>query len=120
MVNTDMKKNILIFFGGCSSEYSVSLSSASGVLLNLDREKYRPVPVGITQTGEWFYYTGSAEKLLDDSWLNEQDCVPALLSPNRGEKNLLLLGDTGVERIPVDVAFPVLHGRNGEIGRAHV
>lgn len=116
MVNTDMKKNILIFFGGCSSEYSVSLSSASGVLLNLDREKYRPVPVGITQTGEWFYYTGSAEKLLDDSWLNEQDCVPALLSPNRGEKNLLLLGDTGVERIPVDVAFPVLHGRNGEDG----
>lgn len=116
MVNTDMKKNILIFFGGCSSEYSVSLSSASGVLLNLDREKYCPVPVGITQTGEWFYYTGSAEKLLDDSWLNEQDCVPALLSPNRGEKNLLLLRDTGVERIPVDVAFPVLHGRNGEDG----
>ena len=39
----------------------------------------------------------AAEKLLDDSWLNEQDCVPALLSPNRGEKNLLLLKDTGVE-----------------------
>lgn len=116
MVNTDMKKNILIFFGGCSSEYSVSLSSASGVLLNLDREKYRPVTVGITQTGEWFYYTGSAEKLQDDSWLNEQDCVPALLSPNRGEKSLLLLRASGVERIPVDAAFPVLHGRNGEDG----
>lgn len=116
MVTANAKKSILIFFGGCSSEYGVSLSSASGVILNLDRERYLPVPVGITRTGKWFHYTGPAEKLLDDSWLNEQDCVPALLSPNRGEKSLLLLRTSGVERIPVDAALPVLHGRNGEDG----
>lgn len=112
-----MKKlNVAVFFGGCSSEYSVSLSSASGVILNLDGEKYNPLMVGITQDGQWYYYTGPVDKLLNDTWHNPQDCVPAALSPNRGEHSLLLLKADGVARIPVDVAFPVLHGRNGEDG----
>lgn len=110
------KQNILIFFGGCSSEYSVSLSSASGVILNLDKTKYNPVTVGITEKGKWYYYTGSVEKILNNTWLNEQDCIPAVLSPNRGEGCLLLLKESGVERIFVDAALPVLHGRNGEDG----
>lgn len=110
------KQNILIFFGGCSSEYSVSLSSASGVILNLDKTKYNPVTVGITEKGKWYYYTGSVEKILNNTWMNEQDCTPAVLSPNRGENCLLLLKESGVERISVDAALPVLHGRNGEDG----
>lgn len=112
-----MKKlNVAVFFGGCSSEYSVSLSSASGVILNLDSEKYNPLMVGITQEGHWYYYTGPVDKLLNDTWANSQDCVPAALSPNRGERSLLLLKADGILRIPIDVAFPVLHGRNGEDG----
>lgn len=110
------KLNVVVFFGGCSPEYSVSLSSASGVILNLDREKYNPLMVGITQEGTWYYYTGSVEKILNDTWQNPQDCTPAALSPNRGEKCLLLLKQDGICRIPVDVAFPVLHGQNGEDG----
>ena len=93
------KLNVAVFFGGCSPEYSVSLSSASGVILNLDREKYNPVLIGITQKGSWYHYTGSVDKLLNDTWHNSQDCVPAVLSPNRGEKRLLLLKEEGVESI---------------------
>ncbi|WP_300775381.1 D-alanine--D-serine ligase VanG [uncultured Acetatifactor sp.] len=112
-----MKKiNVGIFFGGCSPEYSVSLSSASGVILNLDREKYEPVLIGISQKGEWFHYAGPVDRLLDDSWQNPADCTPAVLSPNRGENCLLLLGKEGVSRVPLDIAFPVLHGGNGEDG----
>lgn len=110
------KLNVAVFFGGCSPEYSVSLSSASGVILNLDREKYNPVLIGITQKGSWYHYTGSVDKLLNDTWHNSQDCVPAVLSPNRGEKRLLLLKEEGVESISLDIAFPVLHGCNGEDG----
>lgn len=110
------KKNVLIFFGGCSSEYSVSLSSASGAILNLDRSVYNPVTVGITETGKWLYYTGSVEKILENTWQAEPTNIPAVLSPNRGEKCLLLLKESGIERIPVDVALPILHGRNGEDG----
>lgn len=112
-----MKKwNVAVFFGGCSPEYSVSLSSASGVILNLDQEKYNPILIGITQKGAWYHYSGPVEKLLNDSWCNPQDCTPAVLSLNRGEHQLLLLKENGIDHIPVDIAFPVLHGGNGEDG----
>lgn len=112
-----MKKiNVGVFFGGCSPEYSVSLSSASGVILNLDSEKYNPVLIGISRKGEWFHYAGPVEKLMNDTWQNPADCTPAVLSPNRGENCLILLGSDGVSRIPLDIAFPVLHGGNGEDG----
>ncbi len=110
------KMNVAIFFGGCSPEYSVSLSSASGVVLNLDHTKYNPVLIGITQEGSWYHYVGPVEKMLNDTWHNPEDCTPAALSPNRGEKRLLLLKESGIESLPLDIAFPVLHGCNGEDG----
>lgn len=39
---------ILIFFGGCSTEYGVSLQSAHAVLTHLDRSRFEPLLVGIT------------------------------------------------------------------------
>ena len=42
-------KQILVLFGGCSPEYSVSLASAYGVLTHMDRSLYQPIPVGITR-----------------------------------------------------------------------
>lgn len=110
------KKNVAIIFGGCSSEYSVSLQSASAVIRNLNREKYYPVLVGITQEGEWFYFTGEDEKIERDTWHNEKDCLPAALSPNPKKKALLVFGSGGVTEIPIDAAFPVMHGKNGEDG----
>ena len=46
-------KQILVLFGGCSPEYSVSLASAYGVLTHIDRSLYQPIPVGITREGAW-------------------------------------------------------------------
>lgn len=112
----DKLKNILVIFGGVSSEYEVSLESAHAVLCNLDREKYRPLPLGISRRGQWFYFTGAFDKIREDSWCNEADCVPAVLSPNQTAHELLLLKEERVERISVDVAFPVLHGKFGEDG----
>lgn len=107
---------IAVFFGGYSSEYSVSLESAYSVICNLNREKYEPVPVGITEQGKWYYFGGDVEKIRQDSWQQDAFCVPAVLSPERGAGKLLLFGKNGVEEIKVDAAFPVMHGRNGEDG----
>ena len=57
------KPVVAVLFGGCSSEYSVSLHSARAVLAALDRNKYQIVPVGITREGNWFHYTGPLETL---------------------------------------------------------
>lgn len=107
--------NVLVLFGGCSSEYSVSLESASSVLRHLDGEKYAPVMVGITPEGKWLHYTGPIERIEDDTW-QQISCTPAVVSPDRGSRQLLLLSDSGVTALPVDVALPVLHGQNGEDG----
>ncbi len=111
------RKNIVVLFGGASSEYEVSLQSAYAVIGNMDRKKYNPVPVGITREGQWFYFTGEMDKLQKDTWCNESDCVPALLSPDRTYHHLILCRAQSIpEAIPVDAVFPVLHGRNGEDG----
>ena len=112
-----MKKiNVAVFFGGCSSEYSVSLESASAVIRNMDRTKYNPVLIGITNKGDWYYYTGSVENIQNNTWRNDKDCTPAVLSLDRGSHKLLLLNNTMSDEIQIEVAFPVLHGKNGEDG----
>lgn len=110
------KLNVAIFFGGCSSEYSVSLSSASGVIRSLNPEKYEPILIGITKDGRWFHFTGSVKEIEKDTWATSENCTPAAFSPNRGERRLLLLKQTEIACIHIDVALPILHGRNGEDG----
>ena len=107
---------IAVFFGGYSSEYSVSLESSYSVICNLNREKYEPVPIGITEQGKWYYYGGDAEKIKQDSWQQDENCIPAALSPNRGDRRLLLFKGDRIESVVIDAAFPVMHGRNGEDG----
>ena len=107
-------KRILVIFGGCSTEYGVSLQSAHAVLSHLDGARYQPVMVGITRQGAWRYYTGPLEHILADRW-QDGDCVPCTLSLDRGSRQLVLLDGSGGQ-IPFDVALPVLHGKNGEDG----
>lgn len=109
-------KNIAVIFGGCSSEYNISLESAYSVIRNLDREKYEPVLIGISREGDWFYYSGDVEKIRADSWHNSSDCIPACLSQSRSMHCLFVFEKEGVRQVPVDAAFPVLHGKNGEDG----
>ena len=109
-------KNIVIIFGGASSEYEVSLQSAYAVVNNIDREKYKPETVGISREGRWFYFTGDVGRIKEDTWCNATDCVPAMISPDRTEHQLILFHSEGIKTIPIDAVFPVLHGRNGEDG----
>ena len=115
-ISSHQRLNVAIFFGGCSSEYSVSLCSASGVIRSLNREKYEPVLIGITQDGRWFHFTGSVEEIENDTWAASPGCTPAVLSPNRGENRLILLGQSETASIHIDIALPILHGKNGEDG----
>lgn len=112
-----MKKlKIAVLFGGCSPEYSVSLESAHAVITHMDRTRYEPVLIGISPVGDWFHFTGAADKIRSDAWNTPADCTPALVLPGRDSRALLVLKEGGAERITLDAAFPVLHGRNGEDG----
>ena len=106
---------ILVLFGGCSSEHEVSLQSAHGVLTHMDPERYCPIPVGITREGAWYVYTGPLDAIPGGRWQREAACVPCTLRLDRGNQALVLLDGSGLE-VAFDLAFPVLHGRNGEDG----
>ncbi len=110
------KINLCVIFGGASSEHEVSLLSAASVLRNLDMTKYTVHTIGISKAGGWYYYTGNAETMSElknpDAWNFDR----AVISPDRDEKAILRFTENGVEKYPVDVVFPVLHGKNGEDG----
>lgn len=111
------KKTIAVLFGGCSSEYGISLNSGYAVLANMDKEKYEPIAIGITEDGKWFRYNGDIEKIRTDEWHKDpSQCVPAFISPDRGVHGLVELRHTGNVFTWLDGAFPVLHGKNGEDG----
>ena len=109
------KKKIAVIFGGCSSEYGVSLQSAYSVITNLDENKYELTLIGITKEGKWFLYEGDVKNLLDDTWQRE-NCIEAIISPSRDHKGILVFGGAENYTIEIDMAFPVLHGQNGEDG----
>ena len=109
-------KKALIIFGGASSEHFVSCVSAAYVISNIPTDKYDVVTVGITRDGEWYLYEGDVSLLPEDKWLESGKCTKAVLSPDRKDKSLIVFRDDKVEKIKIDVAFPVLHGKNGEDG----
>ena len=111
------KKVLAVIFGGHSTEYEVSLQSACAVLENLDAEKYEIVPVGITRQGDWFRYRGSLERIRYDTWSNDSRHLnPVVISQNRKQSAMLELGENDITVTRLDLAFPVLHGKNGEDG----
>ena len=109
-------KTICVLFGGASTEHEVSLRSSSAVLRNLPRDRYQALMVGITKDGRWLLYTGGIDGIEKGTWENSGNTCPAVLSPDRSHKGLLVLEQSGVRYQPVDVVFPVLHGKNGEDG----
>ena len=110
------KRKIVVLFGGCSPEYTVSLHSAQAVLEAMDPQLFTPIPVGITPEGQWYLYRGAFSAIGSDRWKNAGPCIPAMLSINRAERALLCIYEHTVERIYIDAVFPVLHGQNGEDG----
>ncbi len=106
------KTAIAILFGGCSTEYEVSLQSAYSVISHINQEKYAVHLVGITREGTWLYYEGDLDRIPDDTWASA-DCSPAMISPNRTDHGLYLMHGGEIELIRLDAVFPVLHGKNG-------
>lgn len=107
---------VVVLFGGCSSEYSVSLQSAYAVMEALNPERYQVIPMGITKEGKWLRYDGDLKRIPEDTWQN-QECRQAFISPSKDLHGIIMVHEDGtVETEPVDVIFPVLHGKNGEDG----
>ncbi len=105
-----------VLFGGVSSEHEVSLASARSVIENIPKDRFRPVPVGITRDGRWLLFVGPTAAIEDGSWESDPGNLPCCLSPDRSVHGLLVLEGERWRALRLDAVFPVLHGKNGEDG----
>lgn len=113
-----MKKiKLACLFGGASSEYEVSLVSASSVIRHINKEKYEIIKIGITRKGDLYLYEGDIESIEKDRWLNKAYCKKVTFSVNRSDHGIIVLEGNKEKIIKIDIVFPILHGRNGEDGR---
>lgn len=97
-------RNLLVIFGGRSTEHEVSCMSAGNVIDAIDsNNKYKVSKLGITKDGKWIEYTGNNSNIKKNKWLNDI-------------KNLKLIDNITNYLKQFDVVFPVLHGKYGEDG----
>lgn len=108
------KKVVAIIFGGQSSEHEVSKSSAQTIISALSEDSYFVLPIYITKDGKWFLYDGPHENIPHLNW--EKLATPVVLSPSADHRGILRLVGNKFKLIPIDVAFAILHGKNGEDG----
>lgn len=104
---------LAIIFGGKSIEHERSLKSAVSVLNAIDREKYEIIKIGITKEGKWLLYDGPVEFISTGEW---KDYAELKLLAEPEKYNLQIISSSKSLKSIADVAFPVLHGPDGEDG----
>ena len=115
------KKRIVVLYGGKADEHPISCISTAGVLKAMDTERFEPIPVGITKSGQWIV-NGEDPR----GWDLSGDALPevkvtaqsrpVLLDVSRGCDGFLVGGDTVESLGHIDAVLPVLHGPYGEDG----
>ncbi|WP_027108933.1 D-alanine--D-alanine ligase [Lacticigenium naphthae] len=98
--------NIFLIYGGKSAEHDVSILSAHSILKEIYYDYYTVQPVYITREGDWIAgeMIHSAENLL-----TKEEMVLELGTEAKAFDLMQL-------KAPDSIAFPVLHGPNGEDG----
>jgi len=98
------KKKVAILFGGRSVEHGVSINSAKNIFEYIDRERFEPIPIGISTRGTWYLNTSVSKDI--------EKGEPLSLSLDATRP----VWKTSGKSVEFDVAFPVLHGTDGEDG----
>lgn len=107
------KLNLVVIFGGQSSEHDISCISVQTVAKAIHQDTYDVTYIGITKEGHWLL-ADSLASIEDGSWRSSD--TSAILSPDATRKELILSSPHGVTTKKIDVIFPVLHGMYGEDG----
>ncbi len=125
-----------VVYGGRSSEHEVSLASAASVFAHLDPHRYVAVPIFVQQDGRWSIADHpptmlEASAVIADSRTRSDTLPPVpvrevhpmarpggnpLFAVERLPEETALPTSATIERIGVDVVFPVMHGPYGEDG----
>ncbi len=110
-----MKKlTLAVLYGGRSGEHEVSLRSAASIIRHLSPQGYTVVPIGITREGLWYRQDWDPDlpnRLPDRMPLETSPGRLVAAVPGRG-----LAEASSGKILPIDTAFPIVHGTYGEDG----
>lgn len=106
-----------LIFGGRSPEHDVSVLSARNVARALAEAGHAVVPLRIDRAGRWTV-EAYEDGLPDEGGAGAAGWGRPLLFAGEATGRLLAQNADGtLDAVEVDVAFPILHGVNGEDGR---
>jgi D-alanine-D-alanine ligase len=95
---------LALIYGGKSVEHEISIRSAKNVLENLNKDRYTIHLIGICKKGNWY---------LTDQVTNEMERgMPLSIKMNHEQPAFV----SGQDVLPIEIAFPMVHGTNGEDG----
>lgn len=106
-------KTVILLFGGKSSEYEVSLSSATAAYNNINKSKYNVLTVGISREGKFFLFDDDPSMIARDTWMNGR-IYPVSLDLSEGF--LTYIKDGATVKISADAVLPMIHGKFCEDG----
>ncbi|MCQ2449229.1 MAG: D-alanine--D-alanine ligase [Clostridia bacterium] len=115
-----MKTNIAVLYGCRSVEHEVSIISAVQAMRSINREKYDVTPIYVTKSGEM--YTGEMMFAIEsyrDTEKLMREADPVCLIRTGDSVVVRFLNQKAFHKkadIPVNVAFPIVHGTNCEDG----
>lgn len=115
-----MKIKLGVIFGGRSVEHEISIITANQAMSNINQDKYEIIPIYISKKG--LMYTGA--ELLDlksfknlDKLLNDLTQISLINDGNKVNVVRFPMKKFGENVInTIDIAFPTMHGTNGEDG----
>jgi D-alanine-D-alanine ligase len=115
-----------VIFGGRSGEHDVSITSAHAILRHIDRNRFDPVPIGITREGAWVTGGNPLRQLAATSRLPLPDHSDNADNAEGAAPGMALVGSEDPQELrprtdttwiqDLDIVFPVLHGPMGEDG----
>ena len=113
-----MTLTVGIVCGGRTGEHEVSQQSAWGIFHAPDRARFTPLLIAIDPEGGW--HTCEAEALLehphDAARIRVAAGAPAVTVHGEGGQGVLVAAGGTREIARIDVAFPIVHGTDGEDG----
>ena len=111
-----MKKTVGLIFGGRSAEHDVSILSAANIIAEINKKKFRVLPIYITKCALWFPMDPNVllSKVSVKQKLNQSKYSEVILTPSNAGANLVYLKTRRKEKI--DIFFPIVHGPYGEDG----
>ncbi len=113
-------KNVLVIFGGVSTEHEISQRSALNIVKGLRAAKLVPHIVGVTRAGAWLPFAIADEHITASDW---EQLVRDDLKTNSKYASLDLKQGVSIKDFlealaasKIDVIFPAVHGVNCEDG----